>query len=199
MNDLDVFNYKCDGQISLFYEDEKGRKVGALMLDKLRSQIGDDANRIYLGKIVDGIEQLVREDEELVILLESTTRTLDECWKYIVEKARKEQKNGCSCIEENVVYGWAVGFFKPSEEKYKRLNEKPKVIKINKQKVEVKKVASEDDQEEISEDDQEEDIEDDPQPIKMPKRDVVPPAAKMKAKPDTSLDGQVSLFDFMGD
>lgn len=38
-------------------------------------------------------------------------KTLQGCWKYITEEARKQAVNGCACIEDNTVFGWAMHYF----------------------------------------------------------------------------------------
>lgn len=38
-------------------------------------------------------------------------KTMQECWAYIKSEARKHAKNGCACIDDATVYGWAIHFF----------------------------------------------------------------------------------------
>lgn len=38
-------------------------------------------------------------------------KTLSQCWSYIVSEAKKQAENGCACIEDATVFGWAVHFF----------------------------------------------------------------------------------------
>lgn len=38
-------------------------------------------------------------------------KTMMQCWAYITSEARKEAKNGCACIEDSKVFGWAMHFF----------------------------------------------------------------------------------------
>ena len=40
-----------------------------------------------------------------------SSKTLQECYKYIKKKARAKAKNGCACIEDSVVYGWAEEYY----------------------------------------------------------------------------------------
>lgn len=49
--------------------------------------------------------------DDLVERINSGTKTLTQCWNYITSEAKKEAKNGCACIEDATVYGWAVHFF----------------------------------------------------------------------------------------
>lgn len=43
--------------------------------------------------------------------INSGKKTLKECWEYIRGEARKKAVNGCACIDDATVFGWAVHFF----------------------------------------------------------------------------------------
>lgn len=49
--------------------------------------------------------------ENLVQRINSGTKTLEGCWKFIVAEARKKAVKGCACIEDKVVFGWAIHYF----------------------------------------------------------------------------------------
>ena len=49
--------------------------------------------------------------EVLVQKINSGDKTLTQCWNYIVSEARKQAQNGCACIADSEVYGWAIHFF----------------------------------------------------------------------------------------
>lgn len=49
--------------------------------------------------------------DDLVERINNGKKTLTQCWNYITSEAKKEAKNGCACIEDATVYGWAVHFF----------------------------------------------------------------------------------------
>ena len=38
-------------------------------------------------------------------------KTLSQCWSYIVSEAKKQATNGCACIDDATVFGWAIHFF----------------------------------------------------------------------------------------
>lgn len=38
-------------------------------------------------------------------------KTLKDCWEYIRAEARKKAVNGCACIDDATVFGWAIHFF----------------------------------------------------------------------------------------
>lgn len=63
-------------------------------------------------------EKAIETDEALKNVYDE--KKLDACIKYIREQARKQAKNGCACIEDEVVYKWARDFMYgdiPAEEK----------------------------------------------------------------------------------
>lgn len=47
--------------------------------------------------------------------LDKQNKNLDEMWKYIQEEARKQATNNCACIEDEVVFGWAVHYYDEDE------------------------------------------------------------------------------------
>ena len=49
--------------------------------------------------------------DELKRKINAGEKTLEGCWKYITTQARTLAKNGCACIEDATVYGWAIHFF----------------------------------------------------------------------------------------
>lgn len=38
-------------------------------------------------------------------------KTLAQCWDYIKGEAKKQAVNGCACIDDATVFGWAIHFF----------------------------------------------------------------------------------------
>ena len=47
----------------------------------------------------------------LVEKINSGKKTMDDCWKFIEGKAKDQAKNGCACVRDDVVFGWAIHFF----------------------------------------------------------------------------------------
>lgn len=43
--------------------------------------------------------------------INSGEKTLKECWEFIKGEARKKAVNGCACIDDQTVFGWAIHFF----------------------------------------------------------------------------------------
>ena len=78
--------------------------------------------------------------EVLAAKINSGKKTMSGCWEYIKNEARKKAVNGCACIEDAEVFGWAVHFFEEDA-----ISETaPKAAKADtkpKSKKEVKKAA----------------------------------------------------------
>lgn len=49
-------------------------------------------------------------------------KTLAQCWNYITSEARKLAVNGCACIQDSTVFGWAIHFFEEDEIKGDQYN-----------------------------------------------------------------------------
>lgn len=49
--------------------------------------------------------------EALAEKINTGKKTLSQCWSYIVSEAKKQAQNGCACIEDATVFGWAIHFF----------------------------------------------------------------------------------------
>ena len=53
--------------------------------------------------------------EDLAERINAGSKTLAQCWNYIVSEAKKLAKNGCACVEDSTVYGWAIHFFEEDD------------------------------------------------------------------------------------
>ena len=49
--------------------------------------------------------------DSLVEKINTGNKTLTQCFNYIKTEAKKEAVNGCACISDAAVFGWAVHFF----------------------------------------------------------------------------------------
>lgn len=65
--------------------------------------------------------------EVLVQKINSGDKTLTQCWNYIVSEARKQAQNGCACIADSEVYGWAIHFFEEDSIDGSKFNKKSAV------------------------------------------------------------------------
>lgn len=43
--------------------------------------------------------------------IKNGNKTMDGCWEFIMKEAKKQAKGNSACIEDQVVYGWAVHYF----------------------------------------------------------------------------------------
>lgn len=88
-----------------------------------------------INKTADGRnQQLVLEylennaSDVLVEKINSGTRTIADCWRFITGKARSRAVSGsgtgsCAVISDEEVFGWAVHFFEESSEDLKKEND----------------------------------------------------------------------------
>ena len=68
--------------------------------------------------------------EMLAERINNGTKTLSQCWNYIMSEARRQAQNGCACIEDKVVYGWAIHFFEEDSINGEKHNKAPSNVTI---------------------------------------------------------------------
>lgn len=67
-------------------------------------------------RIKDYLDERASKDELFAKSYAKTDKSIDECYHYIVEEARKQCKDSESiCISDDVVYGWAVHYYDEDE------------------------------------------------------------------------------------
>lgn len=108
--------------------------------------------------VLDYIE--ANASDMLVEKINSGEKNLWQCWQYITSEAKKQAKNGCACISDTEVFGWAMHFFEeesipattnyhsaaaPKKEEEKEQKpaavEKPKIVPVPVKKEEPKKIT----------------------------------------------------------
>ena len=52
---------------------------------------------------------------DLAERINAGAKTLAQCWNYITSEARKLAVNGCACIQDSTVFGWAIHFYEEDE------------------------------------------------------------------------------------
>ena len=72
---------------------------------KINAKANSSNEEIILNYLVANASDTLSEK------INSGAKTLTQCWNYITSEARKLAKNGCACIEDSKVYGWAIHFF----------------------------------------------------------------------------------------
>lgn len=60
-------------------------------------------------RILDYIEK--NATDYLCNKINNGKKTLQGCYSYIAGEARKQAVNGCACIEDSTVFGWAMHYF----------------------------------------------------------------------------------------
>ena len=61
--------------------------------------------KLVLKYLEENASEVLREK------INSGKKTLKDCWEYIRAEARKKAVNGCACIDDVTVFGWAMHFF----------------------------------------------------------------------------------------
>jgi hypothetical protein len=85
----------------------------------LKEYLERNASDILADKINNGVK--VEKDGKTLI----NKKTLDGFMKYATEEARKQAEKGsrCACVEDSVVFGWAVHYFEEDSIEEKLYNE----------------------------------------------------------------------------
>lgn len=73
------------------------------------------------------LDKRAKEDALFANTYKKEGKSIKECCKYIMQKARKEAKNGCAAIPDDVVYGWAVHYYDEDEIKVSETSDSVKV------------------------------------------------------------------------
>lgn len=71
------------------------------------------ANNAYETAVLKYLEE--NASDALAEKINSGNKTLEQCFVYIKDQAKKEAQGGCAMIEDKVVYGWAVHFFEEDD------------------------------------------------------------------------------------
>lgn len=96
------------------------------VLEKLKTE--DKSTQRVVDYLVSHCEKVPSFKDKIL----NDKKSLSECWEYIKSKARKEAKNGCAMIKDDVVFGWAIHYF--DEEELEDWKEKPKNTPKSKRK-----------------------------------------------------------------
>ena len=83
----------------------------------------------------------INASESLAERINNGKKTLTQCWNYIMHEARNQAVNGCACIEDSTVFGWAIHFFEEDSIKSEKFNETPSGTATTSSKKQEEKVA----------------------------------------------------------
>ena len=56
------------------------------------------------------IEQAVKTEEDAAKIL-AEGKNLSDCYKGIRKKAKEQAEDGCACVDDGTVYGWALEYY----------------------------------------------------------------------------------------
>lgn len=96
-----------------------------------------NASEILVDKINNGVFVEVKGKRYL------NRKTLKGCMTFITNNARKEAQNGVACVEDSVVFGWAVHYFEEDSIHEKLFNEDGSECKTSKPQETPKKAEKE--------------------------------------------------------
>ena len=85
------------------------------------------------------LDKMAQEDFAFAERYKDEKKSLDKCCKYIMAKAKKQAKNGCAAIEDEVVYGWAAHYYQEEDIEVEE-NVKAKVVAPKEEKPKVKDI-----------------------------------------------------------
>lgn len=88
---------------------------------KIKLKANDSNQQI----ILDYLEK--NASDSLVEKINSGSKTIGQCWGYILSEARKLVKNNCACVDDATVFGWVIHFFEEDSIKGDNYKGSPKV------------------------------------------------------------------------
>lgn len=117
-----------DNNTNLFAEEVKTKEVEAEVEPKEeKPKENKPLQKVmaYLNKLVEDGDEQLREG-----MANTPLKSEEKMWDYIRRQARKEAENGFACIDDPVVYGWAVHYYTEVSEEVDGPKEKPKVAPV---------------------------------------------------------------------
>ena len=159
-------------------------------IEKLYGEMKDlDAG----GKAI--AEYLIRrcnEDPSMKEDVAHEKKTMKGCMSFVKSQARKQAKDGVAIIEDKTVYEWAEDYFRQDPAKMK---DEPTAVRKMQEKAQKTPEKAENGSKVV------ETASDEKKPTvapKAPDRDADSKPRKKPQKKKDEVDGQMSLFDFMG-
>lgn len=114
------------------------------------------------------LDKRAKEDALFAETYQKEGKSIKECCKYIMQEARKEAKNGCAAIPDDIVYGWAVHYYDEDDIKVSDSSGKARVV-----------------------------VSDQAQPVKTPEVPASKKERKHKGKADKTSQPVYTLFEGM--
>jgi hypothetical protein len=101
----------------------------------VKDYLQNNVSETLADKINNGVK-IVKENKTLI-----NKKTLSGFFKYATEEARKQAEKGsnCACVEDKVVFGWAIHYFEEDSIEEKLFNEDGTEFKVEIKKTETPK------------------------------------------------------------
>lgn len=69
----------------------------------------------FLQAVKEYLDKRAAEDELFAAKYIGSKKTVKQCCAYIMGQAKKRAQDGAACIEDKVVFGWAVHFYQEDD------------------------------------------------------------------------------------
>lgn len=163
-------------------------------VEKLQTELKNAQNKNYADPIINHLIGRCKDDEGLCEDVLQNEKTFSKCFDYVRNQAKKQAKNGCAAVKDDVVYEWAEDYYHKEEKKAtpkksttdnngKKETSNPVPVKEKKEEPSVEKATTEElvHSEPVKEESK-------PAPVKV----------KKAPKKKEIEENQMSLFDFLG-
>ena len=77
---------------------------------KFKEELANEKNPATI-RIGEYLAKRAETDPSVAINLGKENKSLAECYGYVRNEARKQAINGCACIDDETVFGWAVHYY----------------------------------------------------------------------------------------
>ena len=77
---------------------------------KFKEELANEKNPTII-RIGEYLAKRAETDPSVARSLAKENKSLAECYVYVRNQAKKQAVNGCACVDEETVYGWAVHYF----------------------------------------------------------------------------------------
>jgi len=105
---------------------------------RLNLQAKGENQKLVLAYLEENASEVLAEK------INAGSKTMDDCWDFIVECAKEKVKNGCACIRDDVVFGWAIHFFEEDSIEPSKAAEETVIVEPKKEVKEVRKEPKKD-------------------------------------------------------
>ena len=79
-------------------------------MQNFKEELSNEENPAII-RIGEYLAKRAETDASVAKSIEKENKSLAECYVYVRKQARKQAVNGCACVDEETVYGWAVHYY----------------------------------------------------------------------------------------